>query len=253
MKQKPAMPPAFTWYEKIWNQCGLVNTNPELTPYLDVDQFPQYQANLVGKLVGQGMPLTPLKELKTMTPEKLGLVLGQQCASAYALGESLQALVDPNKLEQAGKFVKNLAKQKHLPGVTSALHAVGVSGMMLTEFLKDFPRFEKLVHKAFKAALDQPNYQEAVEFFRGYAKGLTQPGLKNGQLARRTEATTLQSKMFMHAEEIAKMKSVKELRTFLLQNGMTKQTLGDDERLQKFCQRLGFSPGKRGRPPKSKK
>jgi hypothetical protein len=34
--------------------------------------------NVVAKLVSQGMPLTPLKELKAMTPEKLGLLLGQQ-------------------------------------------------------------------------------------------------------------------------------------------------------------------------------
>ena len=133
------------------------------------------------------------------------------------------------------------------------LHAGNITGLLLEEFTKYFPEFERKVHMAFKAALDQPNYQEAVEFFRGYAAGLARPGIKNGQLAKRTEATTLQLKMFMHSEEISKLKNVRELRAFLLKNGVTKQMLGDDERLQKLCTRLGYAPGKRGRPSKPKK
>jgi hypothetical protein len=75
-KKKTAI--RVSWYERIWNKIELVNTNPELAPYLDVDKFPQYQVNLMSKLIGQGLPLTPTKELKIITPEKLGLVLGQQ-------------------------------------------------------------------------------------------------------------------------------------------------------------------------------
>jgi hypothetical protein len=241
-KMKPAIP--RTWYEQIWDKIELVNTNPELAPYLDVDKLPEYQINVTAKLIGQGLPLTPPKELKIITPEKLGRILGQQCATLYELGKQFEPLGNPESVKQAEKAVEFFTKHEQVPGVGSLLQGANVAGMLVLELAKGFPRFEKNVHAAFKAALDQHSHQEAIEFFRGYAHGLANPGIKDGKLRRRTDATTLQSKMFIHAEAIAKMKTVNELRAFLLENGFTEQTLGNDERLQKFCTRLGFAPGK---------
>ena len=242
-KKKAAAP--RTWYERIWDKIELVNTNPDLAPYLDVDQFPEYQVNLTAKLVGQGLPLTPPKELKIITPEKLGLRLGQQCATLYELGKKFEPLGKPEAVKQTEKAVEFFTKNQQVPGVESLLQAASVSGMMILELVKHFPKFEKNVHASFKAALDQHSHQEAIEFFRGFAHGLANPGIKDGKLARRTDATTLQMKLFIHKQQIAKMKTVKELRAFLLKNGFTEQILGNDERLQKFCSRLGFAPGKR--------
>jgi hypothetical protein len=244
---------ARTWYERIWAKVGLVNTNPELSPYLDVDKWAPYQVNVAAKLMSQGLPLTPAKELKTMTPEKLGLLLGQKCATLYGLGDYLQSLANnPEAVERGKKNLKALKTQRRVPGVSSALHAGRIAEMMIPELVKYIPRFVETVHAAFKAALEQPKYQEAVEFFRGYAAGLSKPGFKDGKLVRSTLATPLLAKMFMHPEQIAEMKNVKELRAFLLKNGFTKASLGDDERLQKLCSRLGYAPGKRGRPSKAK-
>lgn len=245
MKSQKTTSKIRPWYDRIFDRVELVNTNPRLAPYLDVDKFSQYQTNVMLKLIGQGLPLTPPKELKAITPEKLGLLLGQQCATIYALGECFQGLDDPEIMEQAKKAAKDLRKQRHVPGVKSVLHAANVGGMMIEQLVNHFPKFEKNLHAAFKAALDQPNYQEAVEFFRGFAKGITKPALKDGQIAGRTTATTLQMKMFMHAEQAAKMKSVRQLRAFLLENGLTEGTLGDEERLQKLCTRLGYAPGRK--------
>jgi hypothetical protein len=250
MKEKKQTSQALTWFERIWERVGLVNTNPELAPYLDVDKWPRYQVNVIAKLIGQGLPLTPPKELKTMTPKKLGLLLGQQCATLYALGEYFQSLQsDVEAVERGKENVKALRTQRHLPGVSSALHSGRILGMMIQELVKYVPRFQGIVHGAFKGALDQPKYQEALEFFQGFATGLSKPGFKDGTLVRPTRATPLQMKMFMHPEQVAEMKNVRELRAFLLKSGFTEETLGDDERLQKFCTRLGYAPGKRGRPP----
>ncbi len=242
-KEKPTNPES--WYERIWNKIELINTNPALAPYLDIDKLPQYQVNVMAKLIGQGLPLSPPKELKVITPEKLGLVLGQQCATFYELGKQMQSLDNPTNIKQAEKTVELFTKNKQIPGVESLLQAANIAGMLVLELTKHFPKFEKNVHEAFRAALDQGSHQEAIEFFRGYAHGLANPGIKDGKLKRRTTATTLHSKMFVHAKEIAKMKNVKELRAFLLKNGFTDAMLGDDERLQKTCTRLGFAPGKR--------
>ena len=253
MKKTKTIRKRRTWYEQAWSKVELVNTNPELEPYLNADKFPDYQAKAVSKLIGQGLSLTPLKELKTMTPQKLGLVLGQQCATAYHLGEHCKRLADPIAVKQTKASVAVLRKNRHVPGVSSVLHSARIAGMMLQEYAKDFPRFEKHLHATFKAALDQPSYQEAVEFFGGFAKGLTNPALKNGNLVRSTAATTLQMKMFFHTEHAAEMKNVDEWRAFLLKNGETEETLGDPERLKKFCSRLGYAPGKKKKNSRKKK
>jgi len=252
MKIKKKTRPPRLWYERIFDRVELVNTKPELAPYLDVDQLPKYQANVLAKLVGQGLPLTPPRTLKTLTPKKLGQLLGQQCATLHALGEQLQSLDDPEKIKQAAATAEALTQQSQMPGVSNVLHAAQITGMMLEQLLQHIPQFEKTVQAAVKAALDQPNYQEAVEFFRGFAQGMTKPGLKDGKLVGQTDATMLQLKMFMLPEAAAKKKNVAEWRAFLLENGETEATLGDEERLQKFCQRIGYAPGKRGRPPKPK-
>jgi hypothetical protein len=253
MKDKKTPVKSLSWYEQIFENVELVNTNPELAPYLDIEKLPQYQVNVTAKLIGQGLPLTPPKALKTLTPEKVGLLLGQQCGTCYSLGEYFQPLANnPEAFKRGEKAVEVLRTQRHVPGVSSMLHSSRVLGMMLEEFTKHFPKFEKTVHAAFKAALDQPSHQEAVEFFRGFATGLAKPGIRGGKVVRRTKATPLQLKMFLHPEQAAEMKSVAEWRAFLLKSGFTEETLGDDERLKKFCTRLGYAPGKSKRPPQQK-
>jgi len=249
MKQKKERSKPLTWFERRWESTELVNTNPELAPYWDVEKFPQYQVNVMAKLFGQALPLTPMKELKTMTPEKLGLVLGQQCAAVYALGENVESVAsNPQTVKQGKDALEFLRKQRHVSGVSSLLHSVRIGEMMTQELVKNLPKFVENVHATFKEALDQPNYQEAVEFFRGFSRGLSKPGMKGGKLVRQTRATLLQMKMLMHPEQAAEMKNVAQLRAFLLKSGFTEETLGDDERLQKFCSRIGYAPGKRGRP-----
>lgn len=86
-----------TWYQRIWETQDLTNTNPKLSPYLDPDKYPQFQANVTNQLMRQSLPLTPLKELVVMTPEKLGLMLGQKrmgvSTSTVWLGELLRATI----------------------------------------------------------------------------------------------------------------------------------------------------------------
>ena len=132
MENKTTAPSSLPWYEQIWDRMGLENSNPELSPYLDVDQFEPYQASVTAKLISQSMPLTPVKELMTMTPKKLGLVLGQQCATAYSLGDFLQSLAsNPEAIKKGKANLKALRTQRHIPGVSSALHAMSTTEKMV--------------------------------------------------------------------------------------------------------------------------
>jgi len=230
-----------TWYKKILAALPLVNKNPELAVYLNKEESPEYRKKVRAKLVAQSQPNAPSINQETVTPEKLGRHLGQKCANLYALK-------DPKTLaaaKQEAQRLKQLRTQRHLPGVSSELHALRINEMVVKQFKKDLPRFEKKVQAAFQTALAQPNHQEAVAFFKGFAKGLEKPGLKDGKLAGETKATPLQMKMFLHTEQAAEMRSVDDWREFLLKNGETEETLGDPERLRKFCFRIRYAPGKK--------
>ena len=243
-----------TWYQRIWEKQDLTNTNPKLEPFLNPDKFPKFQANATIQLTRQLLPLTPPKELVIMTPEKLGMVLGQKQANLYGMKDYFQSLAKEPQAIERGKAVKReMEQQAHIPEVANNLELLHIVGMFVNEFNKSLPRFKRNIQDAFKAALVQPNYQEAVEFFRGFAKGLATQGFNDGKIVRNTPATDLHLNMFMRSQKFKKFRTVKELRAFLLQNGFTQDTLGDDSRLQKYCTRVGYAPGKkRRRPAKSK-
>ena len=231
-----------TWYQRIWEKQDLPNTNPKLEQLFNPDKFEKSQANAAIQLIGQLLPLTPVKELVEMTPEKLGMMMGQKQAIFYGLK-------DPQAVECSKAAKREMEKQAHIPAVANALEVIRNVELMAKEFSKALPQYKRNVQDAFKAALAQPNYQEAVEFFRGFAAGLATQGFKDGKIVRNTPATNLHLNMFMRSQKFKKFRSVKELRAFLLQNGFTEETLGDDSRLQKYCSRIGYAPGKRRRRP----
>ncbi len=243
-----------SWYGRVWEMLDSIDSNLKSIPCLDVENYPEWQRNVVQQLLRQFFPLTPPTELLVITPETLGLLLGQRCSHLYALGAWLASASKVPDAAKRGKALKRkMVEQSHVPGMASALQAMETLALVLKDFAKDSSRFEELVQQAFKAALGQPNYQEAVEFFRGFATGLATHILKDGGLVRKTDATELHMKMFIHAEQAKKFRTVTELRAFLLKSGFTQETLGDDERLQKYCNRIKYAPGKRGRPPKQNK
>ena len=56
--------------------------------------------------------------------------------------------------------------------------------------------------------------------------------------------------MLFHWQAIDRLSSVPKLRIFLLENGLTEAVVGDISRLRRLCTRIGYTPGKRGRPKK---
>lgn len=243
-----------TWYEEVFDSTDLPNSTPELDPYTNVDKCPKWVLKVELELFSQNMPAIPLKELRVITPEKVGRFLGQKCANVYAIGESLQtAMQNPQNISKAKKLMNQFLQQKEKPGVSSFMHAVNITGMLIKDFAKDVEIVENNVLQAFKKALDQPSHREAAEFFQGFAKGISKKGLTLQGAARETTATPIYQKMFFHWQEIDRLPSVPKLKIFLLKSGLTEAVVGDISRLRRLCTRGGYAPGKRGRPAKSNK
>jgi hypothetical protein len=84
------------------------------------------------------------------------------------------------------------------------------------------------------------------------AEGLSKPDILEGAPARATTATEIYQILFLSCEDVKQLKSVRELREFLLKSGLTEQTLGEPKRLEKLCQRIGLSFAEPGRPKRTK-
>ena len=249
--------PKQKWYERVFETTDLTFSNPELKPFVDVDQYPQWVTNIMVELSRKCLHLSPLRGMAAITPRKLGMNLGQKCANLYAIGNQVKAgitaMENPQNAEKAVALMEQLEKNKENPVAASTLHAMEVTGSLIEEMANDADEFEKIVHSAFKEALEQPDYGEAVQFFQGFAQGISSPGLLPGRLAQSTDATLIYQKMFFHWQEIDQLRTVTELFDFLLKVGISKPMLGDIDRLRTLCKRIKYAPGKRGRPSKDKK
>jgi len=249
-------PPERTWYERVFELSDLTFSNPELKAFLDVDQYPDWVTNVMIELSRQGLHLTPLRGMAALTPKKLGMSLGQKCANLYAIGNQVQAgitaLENPQTAAKAVAYIERLGRKKEHPVVASTIQALDTTGSLLLELANGSDEFEKIVHLAFKEALNQTDYGEAVQFFQGFAQGISSPGILPGKLAQSTDATPIYQKMYFHWQEIDRLHTVIELYDFLIKVGVSKPMLGDIERLRTLCKRIGYSPNKKNRPPKQK-
>jgi hypothetical protein len=198
------------------------------------------------------MPTFSIRKPKGYLPRELGLYLGQQCANLYAISDKLSA-PSPERIKVAEAKIKIYQKNRSVPGVESVLKATEWLGYLLIGMKSYFPVFEKALHNAFKAALDQPMREDAAGFFQGFAKGISKPGLTNAGLVGATTATLVYEKLYVHRREIEQLKSYPELCQFLIRNGVPERAVGSVKRLQKMGERLGLPIGKRGRPPKPQK
>jgi len=200
--------------------------------------------------VNQGMPAIPLKKLGTVTPKTVGRFLGQKYANLYSFGGKSEAGKNPQKVQKAIDYWE---KQKDKPSAANALRTLNLAKTQLLDLAKTVSPLEKNVLRAFKMALEQPNHQEAVEFFESFAIGLSKKGITSKGLAGATVATVIYSVMSDCWQEVDRLSSVPKLREFLINYGLPEDVVGDISRLRRLCNRVGYAPGKRGRPSKSKK
>jgi hypothetical protein len=176
MENSEKKPPA--WYEEVFDSSDLPNSKPGLDPFVNVDVLPNWVVKVLIEILSQNMPSIPIKQLRVVTPEKVGRFLGQRCANAYAIGDIVAKgqenhEANPQSIVQAMELVEKLQKQKDKLGVSSFLHIADVLNMLLTDFAKHVEHAEHNIIEAFRKALDQPSHKEAAEFFQGFAKGFS--------------------------------------------------------------------------------
>jgi len=237
-----------SWYGQAYALTDLEGSNPNIGDFSDPDKRPKWAVKVLIELMSQGMPAISLKKLRVITPDKVGRFWGQKFAILYAFGGKARMQKVPEEIEKAIAYWE---KKKDEPNASTALNGLNFARQMVTEAGNVGPIEENLL-QAFKLALNQPNHQEAVEFFRGFALGLSKKGITSKGLALETDATPIYKMMLAHWQEVDRLASVPILRKFLISHGLTESTVGDISRLRRLCTRIGYAPGKRGRPANPK-
>lgn len=236
------------WYKQVFDGIELKDSRRAVEQYLDFDKHPVWVVKVLGELVNQNMPAAPIKKFDEITPKMVGGFLGQNCANLYAVAENLErALKSIQKVNQAVTALRVIKANHEACMLASKLKAMG---LLVRDSPKSGERIKSKAVHAFKRALEQPNHKEASEFFVGFAKGFSVKGLTARGAALRTTATPVYQIMFLYWPEVGRLSSVPELQKFLLTHGLTRDQVGDISRLRRLCTRIGYAPGKRGRPSK---
>lgn len=252
MQPNPEHAPALAehaWCREIFDSLNFKFKAPKVEPLFNPDKQPEWLQNVARELFQQIWPMVPMRKFGEITPEKLGRFLGQQCANCYAIGHAFE--VGLQNLDRAQPVLKQFEAHRHLKPVASTLEVADLVRSLMADMVRTTSRFEKVVHRAFKKALDQPSHAAAVSFFSGFAKSLGRPGIVNLRPANATSATNVYLRLLFHWREVEKLRSVVELQEFLISNGMPKYQVGDIERLARLCSRVKLHLGKPGRPRKS--
>ncbi len=180
----------------------------------DSENEPKWVQNILLELVQQAMPAFPFRNLDKVTPKEFGRLIGQQRAN---------------------------------------LTAVACAGVTIAEEIQSLnDSFNCFGREAITAAWDEASHADSAAFFQGLAEGFSKPGIIGRSPAHATTATPIYQILFMTRNEVKQLKSVRELREFLLRSGLTLQMLGEPKRLEKICERIGLSFMKPGRPKRAK-
>jgi hypothetical protein len=254
--------PEYAWCKRLLDEVDFADVPVKDAEQINkgftgmLDESPEWVGNLNREIVQKMMPTMPFSKLrKKSPPEVLGLYLGQTCATLYAINNHFRGQSKEENIKAAEAKRKFFEQYPELPSVQSEMSVVNSMPPLLQHLQTEvLPGLMKAVHDAFKTALEQKEYSQAVVFFQGFAKGISKPGLSSdGKLAGNSDATPIYEKLMLHRDQVQKLPSYPALQKFLIDRGLPKNVVGTVKHLQKLVKRLGLSIGKRGRPSKSQK
>lgn len=225
----------LTWCERIANL--LEAEEPETDAswgifHVGGDHKP-FVLNAMKELLSATFAAAKFKKGFVFTPHRIGAIVGTRWALQRSLGRDL------------------ILSQKLASKSPEFTALVDLLKLAEEEFPRDLVRARQTVLKAFRIALDQ-SAQEVGQFLDGFKQGLTLGVFTpEGGLAGSGSRTQLCFLVLVFGNELdVKFKTVSEFHDFATRT-LGRNTAGDLERFQKFCQSIQLTFAKRGRPKKS--
>jgi len=258
--EKPKKECAPLWCRKIAKKlvAGPEIADPE--PFIDIKRMPRWAKRASAELLLQGHPGIRFEHFQDPSPKTIGYILGQKWAN-YRSGADWNDMqnrraadlkIDPKSSEWLALIEAWMASAPDHPVVRTLTATDRLLEQGLEQMPSDYHSFIEIMHEAFRTALEQPRYEDTVDFFRGFAGGIGNPGARNGKSTANTSATPIYAVVGVCWPDIRKLRSLIELRTFLVAAGISEPLLGSQKRLEKLCQRIGLRLARRGRPKRRK-
>ena len=219
------------WLERLGNE--LIKLEPLMPSRLlpEEEGCPEW-AERVEREVGAVMfPQARPKEGPGLTPQRMGALLGHECAQAVWLMEWFEA---------QASVVQNVAAAAPEEGLARAEAA---SESIIGKW---YPAMRRLAKFALCSSVDQ-GFEDMSEFLLAFAKAFASKpkSFKVGEMGNPT--FEIYVFMLIYWRVINSLKSVRELHELLIRV-FGVHRVGELKRVEKICQRMGLHYRKPGRP-----
>jgi hypothetical protein len=236
VQQISANPDVEAWLRKLTQEfVKLEQLFPNFMSFSDNDR-PQWVENVERQLREQLFPVAEVKDNFSLTPRRIGALIGHSCAFGMSLVESMK--------EDNVELHNDLELARFTPERLQHAEKLAVEIMDVW-----YPALRRLAKRALCSAVDQP-YEGMVEFLQAYSKAFSKKPTEKGKINIGTSATEIYVFLIFFWRVVDAMKSVRQLHE-ILQKVFGAQRVGDLKRIEKMCNRIELHYGKPGRPKKA--
>lgn len=193
---------------------------------------PTWVDNLEREFRQAMFPVAKLKKGLVLTPQRLGGIIGHQCASGVWMMEWLEAKLEEAPTEADLELTdEQIAQGKEF----------------ITKLYDEwYAALRRLAKRALASCVDQ-NYPDMRDFLSAYSAAFARKPISFGSSSFGNTAFAVYIFLLWHWRIITELNSVRELHDILVrQIGL--QRAGELKRTEKICQRIGLHFRKPGRP-----
>jgi hypothetical protein len=214
----------------------------KLEPLFPVHNFlldeglPQWVHNLEREIGATMFPLVRLKEEPTLSPKRIGGLIGHSCAYAVWMMEYLEEQMSEPEQDTVSKLTPEqiALAEKYLLGIANDW----------------YPALRRFAKRALCSSVDQ-SYEDMTEFLLGFSQAFSRKPRRQNASDIGNSATQIYFFMFIWWRAVKSMQSVHQLHQWLVK-AFHPHRIGDLKRIEKMCQRIELHYRKPGRPKKSK-
>lgn len=223
------------WLNRVADEFSRLESAMPIKNLLPETEGPPWVQNLEREVRAAMFPVAKLKKGLTLTPQRLGGILGHQCAIAVWMMEYLNVALEQEPIEVEDQITPEQIAQ----AVTfiDQLHNDWYGGL------------RRLAKRALATCVDQ-SYEVMREFLLAYSSAFARKPAKFNCGSFGNLAFEVYIFMLWHWRMVEKLDSVPELHKLLVKH-LGQNRAGDLKRIEKICQRIGLHFRKPGAPKKN--
>jgi len=220
------------WLRRLADEYVKLETMMPVPDFLPDEGCPPWVENLEREVRQAMFPVAKLKKGLALTPQRLGGIIGHQCAIGVWMMEWLATQMEKTPVEASAEITnEQIAAGKEL---NTELHGEWYMALC------------RLAKRALASCVDQ-NYPDMRDFLSAYSAAFARKPTNFNYDSFGNSAFEVYLFMLWHWREIAELDSVRVLHEMLARH-LGNQRAGDLKRTEKICQRIALHYRKAGRP-----